>query len=347
MNKDDTYYSLKITEIEYICSILIVILHSNNINGYGLTADSTRFGNFVISFENLVSVIGHVAVPTFFVISAYLFFSKYSDNIYLTKIKRKVYSLGVPYLFWNIVGFLFFAFLTYCPLTKNYMNQDAVDLRPWMVLWNIITSKYTPLWYVRNLFVYFLFAPVLYKVLKCKVSACIAMILNVAAVLYFKRPYYNLETWLPLFMIGSYIGINYKDIIIHWEKNRLSRKNKVLTCVVFFILYVFVIISNSEYHVLYLYRIFAPFFIWILFDLIIFNQNRRWWKEITFFIYCSHFFFVSVFQKLMLLLFGNGWRVAIIVYIITPILVCIILTMIAFFLKKHAYAIWKIMNGGR
>ena len=54
-------------------------------------------------------IIGHAAVPTFFIISGYLFFlskDTFDFETYLSKLKRRFTTLFVPYIIWNSIYIL-------------------------------------------------------------------------------------------------------------------------------------------------------------------------------------------------------------------------------------------------
>lgn len=67
----------------------------------------------IIDMINCVGVlfsvdIFHIAVPTFFLISRYLFFyrldGKFTISVYWTKMKRRGKSLLIPYIYWNFIA---------------------------------------------------------------------------------------------------------------------------------------------------------------------------------------------------------------------------------------------------
>lgn len=57
-------------------------------------------------------VITHVAVPSFFLISGYLYFKegKINYSLYHAKIQKRFYTLFLPYILWNFIPFLFVLF---------------------------------------------------------------------------------------------------------------------------------------------------------------------------------------------------------------------------------------------
>ena len=342
----ESYYSKKIIWIQFICSILIVILHSNNINGYNLVKDGSLAGAIVLGIEEFISILGHCAVPTFFTISAFLFFRQFNMSIYKLKLLKRIKTLLVPYLIWNVIGVLFFAVLTNLSFIAKYMNQSAVELNPFDLVFDVILSSYTPLWYVRNLMIYFLVAPVVYILIKRKIMGVMTIVVCVLFNLITCSSYYSLHNWLPMFMFGGWVALHHEDLIISSTPNTFKSWRRYVI-ILYGILYLITFVSGNSNRIIYLYRCLSPVAVWLGFDYLKFPSEIKWWQKISFFIYCSHFFIVSIFQKLTLLLFGKAWGSAFIVYFITPPIVLSIVFIVSLVMKKKFPKLWGILNGGR
>lgn len=106
MNK---YLSYKILFFNFILSVLIVLLHSNCKVTLGWNNDGTNLSNFIELLTTYISCIGHIAVPMFYIISAYLFYHNISTlKDTLSKIKKRIKTLLIPYLLWNTFLYPFF-----------------------------------------------------------------------------------------------------------------------------------------------------------------------------------------------------------------------------------------------
>lgn len=116
MNK---YLSYKILFFNFILSVLIVLLHSNCKVTLGWNNDGTNLSNFIELLTTYICCIGHIAVPMFYIISAYLFYHNISTlKDTLSKIKKRIKTLLIPYLLWNTFLYSFFL-LFYIPLFLN------------------------------------------------------------------------------------------------------------------------------------------------------------------------------------------------------------------------------------
>ena len=106
----------KITNIQFLLSIFIVFIHANttfmNLPGNEL---QYVFGLNVSTFVQVFISEGlcRVAVPMFLCISGYLMFKTFDGSFkcYIGKLKKRFFSLIIPYLFWSSTVFLHFTLL--------------------------------------------------------------------------------------------------------------------------------------------------------------------------------------------------------------------------------------------
>lgn len=107
-------------------------------------------------------LIAGIAVPLFYVFSGYFFFyntSSFTVNDYLGKLKKRVKTLLIPYIFWNLAVIAFyFAAQTFLPSMMSGNNKLIVDytLVDWFrAFWNYnneMPISYQ-LWFIRDLIV--------------------------------------------------------------------------------------------------------------------------------------------------------------------------------------------------
>ena len=123
MNK---YLSYKILFFNFILSVLIVLLHSNCKVTLGWNNDGTNLSNFIELLTTYICCIGHIAVPMFYIISAYLFYHNISTlKDTLSKIKKRIKTLLIPYLLWNTFFVFIFLVILRSPLSKYlHMNNN-------------------------------------------------------------------------------------------------------------------------------------------------------------------------------------------------------------------------------
>lgn len=116
MNHFQKQISESISWLRFPLVLMVVFIHSS---GFGeFQTDSFNFSaladiNLYDFLRILVSrILCQVAVPLFFIISGYLFYTKFdiqgwSWGIWIKKIKSRTYTLLIPYLSWNILRFVY------------------------------------------------------------------------------------------------------------------------------------------------------------------------------------------------------------------------------------------------
>lgn len=142
-----------------ICSLMVVILHQHNSFG-SLTSTSSR----IISF--FTHGLCTAAVPTFFLISGYLFYKNVNSvHDVFQKQRRRIASLLMPFLAWSTFYYAFYAIISIIFPTQL---QTTVDVSPIAIIKGIFFYEYAfLLWYLFQLCIYvFLLAPAIFCVLK-------------------------------------------------------------------------------------------------------------------------------------------------------------------------------------
>lgn len=149
------------------CLILVLFIHGNFI-----LQNASIYTNSIIYLFSIS--IASSAVPLFFFISGFLYFRNYetfSKEEYLRKTRKRIRSLLVPMLFWNLLYcLLFIGVQIFFPNIVNggIPKFDALSVDYWKwVLWGTKNGGPIdyPLWYIRDLFVVVLTAPIIYSLL--------------------------------------------------------------------------------------------------------------------------------------------------------------------------------------
>ena len=147
--------SSSINKLKFPLILGVVFIHNQLKNGISIS------GQFW--YEAVINLFSYVlpciAVPIFFIISGYLFFSEgtFSKSLYLNKIRKRIWSLLIPYILWNTFGLLLFIVVRLPALHNLFPNTSLED-----ITWPTILSGYWaregdgfpfdfPLWYIREL----------------------------------------------------------------------------------------------------------------------------------------------------------------------------------------------------
>lgn len=127
-------------------------------------------------FRNLISNgFARSAVPLFFMISGFLFFlgRDWSLELYFSKLKSRVGTLLVPYVFWNSITLLFLALAQKTPMTQSYFsgaNKLISDFQLYDYANAILGLSGSPIsyqfWFIHNLMILVILSPLIYVLIK-------------------------------------------------------------------------------------------------------------------------------------------------------------------------------------
>lgn len=163
--------------LRFPLAIMVVFIHSFGYGKYSMTfsmCDMTGM-DFYNSLRTLISIVlGHIAVPLFFLFSGVLFFQKLEQwdwKIWKEKMKRRVWSLFVPFIIWNIIRWIF----EWSDLNEHksmpqfsismFWHSAYVDTRNINWLGTPISMSvplHVPFWFIRDLLVLNILTPFIY-----------------------------------------------------------------------------------------------------------------------------------------------------------------------------------------
>lgn len=319
--------SRKIVSANIFCTILIVCLHARyEYNGV----------------YNIIGTLSDIAVPVFFAISSYLYFEKFDWNnpiaSYKKGIKKRLFSLLVPYVIFSSLGFLVFA--SKAMLMHETLPCDISSFKE-VFVYICYAKGNPPLWYLTSLFEFVLLAPIIGYVVRTTKFSLVLMPLSVCFC--YNLSYSNIFFWLPVLILGCYCSIWWNSI----QKVFRDINSLYVSC---FGILAIVLICISFYDIIdrtvlvyYIYRISAP----VLFLAIIGRCDFAppilfKIKNYTLFIYCSHslilFFLFPIVKKL---------PCNFLIYIISVVFLLLVSVGIGNLVKSRCFRLWIILNGGR
>ncbi|WP_191018073.1 acyltransferase family protein [Treponema zioleckii] len=161
--------SKRITSLRFLLMLFVMIKHNALVNGLfmaELPFDESKATTFIKEF--FANGLGELAVPVFFIFSAYLF--AMSEDTYFTKLRKRFYSIFVPYSIWTVFYFGAWIALKKFSIITGFVNP-CMDLHEWtfrdyflrFVGYNgIIHFPFVgSFWFLRDLMLLFLLSPVL------------------------------------------------------------------------------------------------------------------------------------------------------------------------------------------
>ena len=123
--------SLRLQLLRFPLIVGVVFIHAYTLPTDPPTAIASGFhiNEFI---QTLISQeLARCAVPLFFLMSGYLFFSgaAWSTEKYKTKIRSRISTLLIPFLFWNILVLMLFAAAQSHPKTAPFISGKMMPIR--------------------------------------------------------------------------------------------------------------------------------------------------------------------------------------------------------------------------
>ena len=165
--------SMAIDWLRFPMAVLVVMLH------YSKTIIEQADGTLHFLCIFFQEGICRLAVPCFFFISGFLFFSKLEGkwdwSIWKDKLAKRAKTLLLPYLLWNIIAF--FAFWIYERTNGNVssLTQAITENGGVRMFWSVTgglpigSQAYPvngPLWFIRDLVFYIIVTPLVFMFIK-------------------------------------------------------------------------------------------------------------------------------------------------------------------------------------
>lgn len=198
----------RISILGFLMTLVIAVYHCGNGEAPPINGFDARLNGIC---SNFFDKIAGIAMSYFFTTTGFLLFHKFDMHDYVSKIKRRVYSLLIPYLLWQLI---------YCfrPLLSG--NVDIKHLFNTTFLMEMWPPN-GPQWYLYAVFILALASPVFYFFLKDSRTGAVMCFLMV--VLAFKlstvtNPVFhpftkygymgNILNYLPSYFFGLYFGLH-------------------------------------------------------------------------------------------------------------------------------------------
>lgn len=262
--------SQKILLLKILFTFVIVIYHCRGgYNSWGV------FSYFNLIIEHL----GIIALSFFFMLSAYLFYANLNYSNWAIKMKKRVFTLLIPLIVWNMVAFIYFKF-EYTGLFK--------------FIYNIFLSNYNgALWYISFIIILNIFSPLFYFIFKnkivglliilfsfvCQINNCLSVIipsvLSNSLIL-------NGLFYLPAYFIGIYFAIHFK-YLVEKDYTKLTQFSSLI-----FLFYI-VLLSRSN-----IILLLSPILCWIIVNPTNLNKHIKFDNSYLFYIYASHGLFIHL-----------------------------------------------------
>ena len=356
--ENDPLFLKMISWFRFPLIVGVVFIHANlsviNINGENILTGFPQWIHYLIHlFSNIFPAI---CVPLFFFISGYLFFYKsdFNTSEYLKKLKRRIRTLLIPYILWNIISYVNFCLKYYFSPIK----MADVSLESFLAaFWNFNLVSYTeilttplniPLWYVRDLMVVIVLSPLIfYSIKKANLYPVIILFLCWFFKAWIEAPGFSITAFF-FFTAGAWFSISKSDVIATFQKTGY------IACFAYPVVAAVNVILYQESYSGYLYKIAIACGILSMFYLIpkLLKENKLkindYLSKTVFFVFAFHSLIITKLIKgLFILIKPESPLTALVIYFICPIITILFSILIYKYMMRFFPMFTSILCGNR
>lgn len=247
--------------------------------------------------EKLLSEeLGQIAVPGFFMVSAFLFYRNFDWDQLARKWGSRVRTLLIPYLFWNLIYYGAYLIMTHVPAIQARLERPQATFGVGELLQAAFCYQYNSVfWFLYQLILLVILAPAIYGLLRNKLSGLLTLTV-VFTLLMFRidLPLLNMDA-LMYYLIGAILALHWEEAV----KRQWGRGMAVPALIWLLLSFGIHLLSEKTQNVqlLLLYRMTFPPGIWLLLASLRLPRARGWMKH-TFIVYAIHFLIIRALNKL-------------------------------------------------
>ena len=301
-------------------------------------------------FNYLCLIVFPARVPLLFIISGYFFFrnsSKTDRTFFINKYRKRVDSLLIPYIAWNTIAIIILYLRFNLIAKEGYTAADYLS-----GFWDFSQRPDNgpanrPLWYLRDLMIVSIFAPLLYQLLKRRATAILYF--AIITVCYITNTGISVTGFggdaFMFFPIGAYIAIHKIDI------TKIPTYIGITTLVLYIpsqLVLNHIDDSATVFLVTTIIKTIATFYIVTLLLRKRIIGPTPGLTKICFVLYALHGIIIGpTIKALYTLLNSTNPFILLFIYIITPVIMVIVAFTIDKLLQTHAPRLGKIITGNR
>lgn len=361
--------------LRFPLAVVVLTIHTFSVDGFTFRGTEYTFENMPVLMEVNHFIDGFLrgqSVPVYFFISGFVFFLgiELTKEKYLQKLKNRTKTLLVPYLLWNVLAVLlvlarFLPFLSglfpnihEVALRFSFMNvlntfwngREGIFTPVGEVTNNSMYPQDIPLWFVRDLMIVVLCAPLIYWVLR-RVRAHLVCLLGVA---WFALGdcdlghAYQLLTAFFFFSWGAYMSIGRKDMLV--EFGRFFRSSAWLYPLLGVLYVVAVHLFPEACGVIKRLNVFVGLFFAYNLSALLLSRGickvSPFLAASSFFIYVSHTLINGDVLKCFFYLFHPVSDIGMLsVYLLTVLFTTLFLLLLFYLLQRHLPTVLRVLTG--
>lgn len=353
----DSSERLSILRFPLIVGVVFIHAYGTNVGlSSGVVGVETQ--NYLSDFiRNLISQgIARTAVPLFFLLSGYFLFLGFSWSIenYKKKLDSRLKTLLVPFIFWNVATLLLLALAQSIPVLQVYFSGKNALISTFGIyeyVNAIIGLDRSPIsyqfWFIRDLMLMVLIAPVIHLMLKRVPEMFLVGILllwffnywliyipSVAAVAFFYAGAYFAYSNISLFVFDRFGNVILSSYLVVLLIDTFSKE------------YIF---NNYIHNIGVLLGVASALYISKVIVRIKSIKNALIWAGgCSFFVFAVHEPLLTVLKKVIYKIVSpSSQEVVLFLYIAIPIIVIALSILLYLTMKKITPKILSTISGGR
>ncbi len=334
--------------MKFILILGVILIHCNI--KYIVPSDCGNKGLDVVNFINSLM---DICVPSFFIISGYLFFygvDSFTSKLYKKKLSNRFKTLFIPYIIWNVICAILFIIkvlvfnspgigiiendtINWSKFFEGFVYREEVDDQPYAFAF----------WFIRNLIVFVILSPMVWFI--ARKWWTVILLLSIKFIFDIKL---HCIEW---FIFGAACSIHRVMI----DKIKPVTSIMYLSGILYLLLAIFrfwliysTLIDNL---LLFIEVVSGCCFLYLLSEKLVVFSNTYIGRQLvssTFFIYAFHQCFCFALRKLWLHIIGyNSILNSLLTYIVTFISIFSISFVTYLLLNRYFPKVVKIISGNR
>lgn len=190
--------------LRFPLALLVVYIHIDQVPGESFREALIQQNWYMMCNIFIAQVIARLAVPCFFFMSGFLFFTNvdtFTYSVYKSKMIRRIPSLIIPYLIWNVLAALYL-------FAIGNVKPDQINLE-----WLFLKPANFPMWFIRDMIMLQICTPVIYLIIHTLKYLSIFIL----ALMYIAN---MIRDNIAFFAFGTYVGI--------WKYSQLGCVNIIV-----------------------------------------------------------------------------------------------------------------------
>ena len=332
----------KITWFSTGFSVLVVWVHSANGE---LFLGRSETAKKVMEFEKFLGfTIGQMAVPGFFMMSGYLFFRGFRWEKLSGKWNSRIRSVLVPFLMWNSIYYLGYVIGSRLPVVTDIMGKGKIPFDWYTAVEAVLHYSYHYVfWYLYQLILLILLAPVLYGVLRRPAAGAAALTVCFWGTLKgITIPCLNMDA-LFYYSLAAFGGLHGRKLVEGgWTVGRCAAGAGLFAAAAG----ILTVRWPGGIGEGVLLRTLWPIGLWLMTDETRLPAPREWMKY-NFYLYAIHFALVRLINKTAARCCPGSWPVPVMLYLLMPAFMITVSAVTGKWLRRYAPGAWLLLNGGR